>query len=162
MAKKYKGWGIQFDGFTALSERYQKLGGDLKEIANECLTFIPRKVNPKLKKAMDKHERTGKTEKTIVEGQSPTWAGDTATIKVGFDISNGGLPSIFLMYGTARHTPVNQYGTPRREGAKENPGFDADKKLYNAIFGTAVRKEISTEQEQIFIDAIEKRLNKES
>lgn len=157
MAKK-KGWGINFEGFTELSEKYVKLGGDLKEIAGDCLKFIPKKVNPQLKKAMAKHERTGRTAKTLVEDQIPLWAGDVATIQVGFDISHGGLASVFLMYGTARHTPVNQYGTPKKAGAKDNPGIEADKKLYNAIYGTAVRKEISKEQEQIYIKAIEEKL----
>ena len=158
MAKK-KGWGIDFKGFSDLSERYQKLGGDLKEITDDCLEFIPKKVNPQLKKAMRKHERTGRTAKTLVEGQRPTWAGNIATIQVGFDISNGGLASVFLMYGTARHTPVNKYGTPKRAGAKDNPGMEADKKLFNAIYGTAIRRQISEEQEQIYITAIEKRLD---
>lgn len=71
MAKK-KGWGINFEGFTELSEKYVKLGGDLKEIAGDCLKFIPKKVNPQLKKAMAKHERTEKTVKTLVEGQTPS------------------------------------------------------------------------------------------
>lgn len=158
MAKK-KGWGIIFDDFLNMSDQYQKLGGDLKEIAGDCLKFIPKKVNPKLKKAIDKHERTGRTAKTLVEGQAPTWAGNVATIQVGFDISNGGLPSVFLMYGTARHTPVNKYGTPKNPGARENPGIEADKKLYNAIYGSAIQREISAEQEKIFTEAIEKRLN---
>lgn len=157
MAKK-KGWGINFEGFTNLSERYQKLGGDLKKIADECLQFIPDAVNPGLKKAMAKHKRTGRTAGTLVEGQKPEWTGDTATIQVGFDISHGGLASVFLMYGTARHTPVNKYGTPKKPGAKENPGIKADKKLYNAIYGNAVQKEISQEQEKIYTQAVKERL----
>ena len=159
MAKK-RGWGINFDGYLDMAERYQKLGGDIKKIADDCLEFIPQKVNPGLKKAISKHKRTGRTEATLKEGQHPTWAGNVASIYVGFDISHGGLPSIFLMYGTARHTPVNQYGTPKRGDAKENPGIEADKKLYNAIYGKTVQREISAEQERIYNQAIEKRLNK--
>lgn len=158
MAKR-KGWGINSEGFTELSERYLKLGGDLKQITEDCLTFIPQKINPELSKAIKKHTRTGKTEKSLVENQKPTWTGDTATIKVGFKISEGGLPSIFLMYGTARHTPANKYGTPKRPGAKDNPGIQADKKLYNAIYGNAIQRTISEEQEKIFTTEIEKRLD---
>lgn len=157
MAKKRR-WGIDFEGFTELSDRYMKLGGDIKTVANDCLQFIPEKINPDLSKAIAKHHRTGRTEKSLVKGQKPTWTGDTAEIKVGFDISHGGLPSIFLMYGTARHTPVNQYGTPKKAGAKENPGIKQDKKLYNAVYGKAIQKEIAAEQEKIFTTAIEKRL----
>lgn len=152
-------WGINFKGFTELSERYQKLGGDLKEIADECLEFIPQKVNPGLKSAMAKHKRTGKTEKSLQDGQKVEWLNDVGTIKVGFDISHGGLPSIFLMYGTARHTPVNQYGTPKKAGAKDHPGIAQDKKLYNAIYGNAIQKEIAAEQEKIYTAAINKSLS---
>lgn len=158
MAKK-KGWGIIFDGFTELSEKYNKLGGDLKEVAGDCLKFIPKKINPDLSKAIAKHERTGRTAKSLVTGQAPEWLGDIGQIQVGFNISNGGLPSIFLMYGTARHTPANQYGTPKNPDAKENPGIEADKKLFNAIYGKATQREIAAEQERIYIQAIEKRLN---
>lgn len=161
MAKK-RGWGIDFNGYANLAERYQKLGGDLKKMADECLAFIPKKINPGLKSAMSKHERTGRTEKTLKEGQRPTWLGNVASIEVGFDIGNGGLASVFLMYGTAKHTPVNKYGTPKRAGAKQNPGIKQDKKLYNAIYGKSVQTEISAEQERIYIEAIQKRLdNKE-
>ena len=152
-------WGINFEGFTELSERYQKLGGDLKEIADECLEFIPGKVNPELKSAIAKHKRTGTTAKSLQDGQKVEWQNDVGTIKVGFDISHGGLPSIFLMYGTPRHTPANQYGTPKRSGAKEHPGIQQDKKLYNAIYGKRIQQEISEEQEKIYTNAINKALN---
>lgn len=154
-----KSWGINFDGFLNLSERYLKIGGDLKKVVNECLIFIPGKINPKLEKAMNPHKRTGKTGESLAKDQRPEWTGDRAQIKVGYKISEGGLPSIFLMYGTARHTPVNKYGTPKKAGARENPGIEADKKLYNAIYGTAVQKEIANEQENIFVKALKKRLN---
>lgn len=153
-----KKWGINFDGFTELSEKYVKLGGDLKKVADDCLSFIPERINPELKTAISKHKRTGKTAKSLANDQKPEWTGDTATIKVGFKISEGGLPSVFLMYGTARHTPVNQYGTPKRAGAKDNPGIKQDKKLYNAIYGASVQREISAEQEKIYNKAILKRL----
>lgn len=152
-------WGIKFDGFTELSERYMKLGGDLKEIATDCLEFIPAKVNPGLKTAINKHRRTGQTARSLYENGKVEWAGDVGTIHAGFDISHGGLPSIFLMYGTARHVPANQYGTPKRAGARENPGIKADKKLYNAIYGNTIQKEIADEQEKIYTTAINKALS---
>ena len=153
-----KKWGINFDGFTELSEKYVKLGGDLKKVADDCLSFIPERINPELKTAISKHKRTGKTAQSLANDQKPEWTGDTAKIKVGFKISEGGLPSVFLMYGTARHTPVNKYGTPKRAGAKDNPGIKQDKKLYNAIYGASVQREISAEQEKIYNKAISKRL----
>lgn len=153
-------WGINFDGFTELSEKYQKLGGDLKEITDECLTFIPQKINPGLKSAIAKHKRTGNTEKSLQTGQRVQWANDVGTIKVGFDISHGGLASIFLMYGTPRHIISNQYGTPKRAEAKEHPGISPDKKLYNAIYGRSIQREIAEKQNQIYLDAIDKALSR--
>lgn len=36
-----KRYGIEFSGFTEMAEKFQKLGGDLKQIATECLDVVP-------------------------------------------------------------------------------------------------------------------------
>lgn len=155
MAKKY---GLNFDGVAELSEKLQDFGGDLREVAAEALEFIPAKVNPELKTAMAKHRKSGRVERAIVEGQQVRWQGNVASIDVGFDLKTGGMPSIFLMYGTPRHAPRNQYGGPTRPGAREHPGTQADRQLYNAIYGTATQKEIKQEQAAIFEEAIKRAL----
>lgn len=157
MAKKSK-FGLEFSGFNEVLENYQKLGGDLKQITNKCLDFIPDIINPKIEADIAKHKKTGETARSIATGEQVTWNGTTAGIKVGFKIGSGGLASIFLMYGTARHAPVNQYGTPKRAGAKDNPGMAADRKLYNDIYGRAVRKQIGEKQQQILQQEIKKRM----
>ena len=58
------------------------------------------------------------------------WSGTKAFVDVGFDIQNGGLASIFLMYGT--------------------PRMKKDTKLYNDIYGKKTRDEIRALQEEIF------------
>lgn len=160
MAKKRsptgkKKFGVKFTGFEELAERYDRLGGNLKEITQKCLVFIPDEINPKLHRAMAKHRRSGRTEKSIVEGQSVEWQGTKGSISVGFDISNGGLASIFLMYGTARHAPRNQYGSPKTSGAINN-GTQKDQELYDAIYGAKTQREISNKQKEIFTNAVEK------
>lgn len=157
MAKKNK-FGLEFSGFTEVLENYQKLGGDLKTITNKCLDFIPDIINPKLEADIAKHKQTGETSRSIATGEMVKWNGTTAGIKVGFKIGDGGLASIFLMYGTARHAPVNQYGTPKRAGAKDNPGMAPDRKLYNDIYGRAIRKQIGDKQQEILMQEIKKRL----
>ena len=155
MGKKY---GLNFDGIAELSEKIEELGGDLREIATDALAFIPDEVNPKLKAAIAKHRRTGKTAASIVTDQKVQWQGMVASIDVGFNLKKGGLASIFLMYGTPRHAPRNQYGGSVRPGAREHPGTKADKDLYDAIYGTRAQKEIKEKQQEIFTDTIKKAL----
>jgi hypothetical protein len=138
MAKKNKKFGIEFSGFEELAADYDKLGGDLKKIVEKCLEVAPKTINPEIKKDMERHRRSGRTERSIVENPKVEWQGNIARIPVGFDISKGGLPSIFLMYGTPRMKP--------------------DRKLYNDIYGNAIRKKIGEEQEKILRDAISARL----
>lgn len=153
MGKKY---GLNFDGVKELSEKLEALGGDLKATAEAALAFIPAEVNPKLQAAMAKHRKTGKTAAAIVEGQKVTWTGNIASIDVGFDLKRGGLASIFLMHGSPRHAPRNQYGGPVKPDAQENPGFEADRQLYNAIYGTKEQNEIKQKQAEIFAAAIQR------
>lgn len=152
MGKKF---GLNFDGVAELSERLEALGGDLKAVAEAALDFIPEDVNPKLHAAMVKHNKSGATNRSIVEDAQVTWTGNVASIDVGFNLKKGGMPSIFLMYGTPRHAPGNQYGGPVRQGAQEHPGTKADTELFNAIYGTKAQKDIATKQQKIFTKAIE-------
>ena len=76
------------------------------------------------------HRRTGDTEESLKRNADVTWIGTAAEVEVGFDIDNGGLPSVFLMYGTPKMKP--------------------DRKLYNAIYGAKTKKEIAELQEKEF------------
>lgn len=153
MSKKF---GLNFDGVAELSEKLEALGGDLKQVAEEALEFIPGDVNPKLHAAMVKHNKTGLVDRSIVTDQKVEWTGNVASIDVGFDLKSGGMPSIFLMYGTPRHAPGNQYGGPVRQGAQEHPGIKADTELFNAIYGSKTQKDIKDKQQKIFTQAITK------
>lgn len=121
--------GMLFEGFEEMAAKFDALGGDLKSVVTECLEKSHNHVTPKLHKDMKRHRRTGDTESSIGVTRVE-WEGTKASIKVGFNISHGGLPSIFLMYGT--------------------PRMKKDSKLYNDIYGTKTRKEIKELQEEIF------------
>ena len=151
MAKKR--FGIDYSAIAELAERFDKLGGDLQEVATKALEFIPDEINPQLQTAIAQHRRTGKTAASIVHDQKVKWEGTIATIAVGFDLKAGGFPSIFLMYGTARHAPSNQYGGPY---GGVIPAKAADKKLFDAIYGNRTQKTITEEQQKIFTEEIEK------
>lgn len=152
---KTKKFGLKFEGFQDIAAQYEKLGGDLKKVTEQCLAFIPGDINPKFEAAMQNHRRTGRTAQSIVQDQQVEWEGTKASIKVGFNLSQGGLASIFLMYGTARHAPLNQYGSPKKPGARTT-GMQPDKELYNAIYGNAIQKQISAKQAEIFEKELEK------
>lgn len=130
--------GLQLDGFEDLMSDLDKLGGDLKEVTAEALEKSHAYVTPTLHQAMKKHHRTGRTERSIDDSGKVYWSGNTATVDVGFDISGGGLASVFLMYGT--------------------PKMKKDTKLYNAIYGSATKKKLAEIQEEIILGAIEKRI----
>lgn len=130
--------GLEFSGFDELIERLDASGGDVKEAVDKSLEVANKIVSRKLSEDMKKHRQTGETEKSIIKNATIEWDGMTASVGVGFDFGKGGLPSVFLMYGTPRMKP--------------------DKKIYNDIYGSKTKKEIGEEQEKIFLEMIAKKL----
>jgi len=130
--------GLQLKGFEDLMSDLDKLGGDLNQVTTEALEKSHAYVTPNIHQAMKKHYRTGRTEKSIEDSGKVTWTGNVASVDVGFDIANGGLASVFLMYGT--------------------PKMKKDTKLYNSIYGSATKKKLAEIQEEIILGAIDKRL----
>ena len=131
MANKFS---VKFDGFDEVVARLSKLEGDVKKITEKALKETHANITPNLHLEMVRHRRTGQTEKSIVENAKIDWVGSVASVNIGFDISNGGLPSIFLMYGT--------------------PRMKKDQKLYNAIYSKKTKKDIMKIQEDVFYEAI--------
>lgn len=131
---------IEFDGFDEVVNRIKKLDGDIKGVTEKALKETHKIITNNADKAIRPHHKTGQTEKSLKRQAEVKWSGSLASVEVGFDISNGGLASIFLMYGTK--------GTPR------HPPIKKDQKLYNAFFGKKTREEIMKLQENIFYDEI--------
>lgn len=143
---------IDFKGFAEYAAKLEELNGDLKATSEKALQNTHDFLTPRLHKDMKRHRQTGKTEAAIADKAKVEWEGNHASIDVGFGISNGGLPSVFLMYGTPRHQPANQYGRNRGN----HPGTRQDLKLYEDIYGKKTRKDIKTLQEKTFARAIKK------
>lgn len=122
--------GMSFKGFEEMAAKFDAMGGDLREVVTECLEKSHGLVTPKLHADMARHRRTGRTEGSILDDAQVRWSGMRATVDVGFDIRNGGLPSVFLMFGTAK--------------------MKKDVKLYNDIYGKKTDDEIKALQEEIF------------
>lgn len=116
-ARTGKAFGLQFSGWTEMITNLDSLSHfGVVKATKECLEETHKLVTPQIKTAVAPHHRTGRTAGSIVEGAKVETLGHNIYgIDVGFDIHNGGLPSVWLMYGTPRQKP--------------------DKKLYQSIYG---------------------------
>ena len=131
MAKKAY---IEFDGFDEVVARLYALEGNVKEVTEDALKKTKHHVHEKLKNAMQRHNQTFKTVHSLDDQSTVEWSESIASIDIGFHVHKGGLPSIFLMYGT--------------------PRMKKDSKLYGAIYGKKARDEIKKMQEDMFYDEI--------
>lgn len=138
---------VDLSAFAEYTAKLEKYGANIKRITEECLEMAAEYVNDNLERDIKPHRRTGRTEKSLRKDGKVTWQGTTASIDVGFDINNGGLPSIFLMKGTPRHEP-------------NHPGTAQDKKLYNDVYGTSTKKKIQEMQEKHLQEELEKVMGK--
>lgn len=127
---------LNFTAWKELGENLEKLGGDLKAATEEALIESHKAITPGISQAFGKHNESGTTMGALRKNSKVEWEGLTASIPIGFNISAGGLASIFLMYGTPRMTP--------------------DRKTYNAIYGAKVKKQINEIQLDVFGKAIER------
>lgn len=127
---------IKFDGYKELKAKLDSIGGESTKRAVEgALKASQQLIARQANETMLSHERTGTTRKSIVKDGGVVWEGDTASINIGFDLENGGLPSLFLMYGTTVHG---------------QPHVEPDRNLYNAVYGSQTKKEIKKIQEEVF------------
>lgn len=137
---------IEFDGYDILERKLKEIGGNAQKTAENALKASHYHVTKKLETAIKPHKKTGETESSLRKMPIVEWTGNmVAEAKVGFHISDGGLPSIFLMYGTQVHG---------------QPHIAPDKKLYDAIYSTKTRKEIQKIQREVYEKSIERTMKK--
>lgn len=148
--KRFK---VDFKGFDEMLYKYQSLGGNTKQVIEKCLKAVPDIINPNLKRDIAKHRRrkSNSAADSVAENQQVEWEGTTGRIPVGFEFAKGGLPTIFIMYGTARHAPSNQYGT--YSGTTFVP---QDTQLWSDIFGIGTKRKINETQKEVFEREIER------
>lgn len=125
---------LELPNFNNILKRLEQLDGNSKKVAETALKKTHDIVTTKAKAAIYVRRDTGLTEESLREEAKVEWNGNVATVKVGFDIGNGGLASIFLMYGT--------------------PRMQKDKRLYDAFHGARVKKEIIEAQEKTYFEEI--------
>lgn len=144
MATKYKKrMTLEFEGFEEVIERLSKLDGDVKTTTERALKETHRIVTQKAEAAMQLENlpakgeySSGDTLESLKREANVEWAGTLAEVPVGFSIREGGIASIFMMYGT--------------------PEYMKNQKLYNAIWGKATHDEVVKAQEDIFYEEIRK------
>lgn len=124
------------EGFDELLRALEKAGQDSKQAAEKALIEGKKAVTPGIREAIARHRRTGATEASLDTKEEVRFVGTVAEIDIGFNVKEGGLPSIFLMYGTPRMQP--------------------DKRLYNAIYGSEARKKFNEAAEKALDELMKK------
>lgn len=131
---------LDFPMYDQLKSRLDEIGGNAtKKAVESALEKSADFANNQLASAMIPHNKSNKVSDSLSRNPQVEWTGTEATIKVGFNISEGGLPSIFLMYGT------QLFGQPH---------VKPDRKLYNALYGSTTKKQIQKIQEEAFFETI--------
>lgn len=106
-----KKFGIDFQDCLDLGAKIDELAGGeaVKRAVENALRETDKYVTAEVDKAVANSpynfNRSGKTKSSIDRDFSVVWEGSRAYVKAGFDINKGGLPSIFLMYGTPKIKP---------------------------------------------------------
>lgn len=138
MARKgSKNFGLAFAGWQETMEKLDKLSHHgVLEGTKKALIETHKTVTPFVRTSMIPHNRTGRTSDSIIDNPQIEVVGTLVSIPVGFDIENGGLPSIWLMYGSPKQKP--------------------DVKVYRAIFGHTVSSQVAHVQHKAIKETIEK------
>lgn len=133
---------VEFAGFDEVLKKLNKLGADTKQITEDALQKSFDIVTRKAEAAIAKPNlpaggkfSTGRTEKSLTRTLDVTWTGTEASAPVGFNIKKGGLPSIFMMYGTPRYMKVQA--------------------VYDAFYSSATEGEVLNAQREVFFKAME-------
>lgn len=119
---------LQTSGFEELIQSLEKAGKDSRRAAERALKNGKKAITPGIREAIARHRRTGRTEASLDQKDEVNWEGTVAEANIGFRIRDGGLPSIFLMYGTPRMAP--------------------DKRLLDSVYGSAARKKFNQAAEE--------------
>lgn len=134
---------LDFPMFETLKKQLNEAGGNTLTTAVEnALTTSASYIDSQLKAAIAPHRRTGTVEQSLdTHPNKVEWSGTNASIQVGFNLDDGGIPSIFLMYGTKVHG---------------QPHVQPDKKLYDAVYGSKNKRQVQKIQEEAFMSVAKK------
>ena len=140
MAKRSK-YSLNFKEFEDLAHRLEDMGGDLQKTCDAALVATHEYITPQLASGIARHNLSGNTGKSLENSPHVVWETPTkAKVSIGFNLAEGGVPSIFLMWGT-----------PKRK-ASEMP---VDIAFKNSAFGPKVKREVAKLQREALEAAVE-------
>ncbi len=136
---------LEFSGFDEILKKLTKLEADTKTIAEKALTETHKIVTEKAAVAVQKpnlpaqgkysRKNPPNTASSLKRDVDISWNGTVGSVDVGFDISHGGLPTVFMIRGT--------------------PTYMKNQMLYDAFYGDQTIGEIRNRQKEIFYKALE-------
>ena len=142
MAKSSRKMSVDFAGVDVFLEQLKALGeGAAQKATENALKATQAYIAKQAEQAMKKHEPpigkygTNTTDKAIIKDYPVEWTQTTASIAVGFDLENGGMPSLYLMHGTELNG---------------QPHIKEDAELYDAVYGSKTRREVHKLQKAEF------------
>lgn len=127
---------IEFDGFDEMIKQFEEMEKDLKPAVEKALKKSFNVVTPEIEKIIPSHRETGSTEDSLIKTPVIVWDGNVGEVKVGFDLTKD-VASQFLIYGAKASATGVPYRAP-------------DMRLWNAIFGSEVKKKVAEIQREVF------------
>ena len=104
---------LNFGGFDDVLKQINQMGEDAQKVTEDALREAFKIITRKAENAIQKPNLPaqgryshGASERSLVRDPKITWNDTTASVEVGFNIKHGGLPTIFMMYGTPRYMKV--------------------------------------------------------
>lgn len=131
MANKFS---LDFQGFLDFAYKIEELGGSeaLKKATDNALKatdrYVTKEVDNAVAKSKFNFDRTGRTKSSLDKEIKTEWDGTVGKATAGFHITQGGLASQFLIYGT--------------------PHIAGDTNLRNAVRGEGKHRKIIRQLQQ--------------
>lgn len=128
---------LETKGFDELMNKLNRI--DAKKIAEEALRKGHEIITARAQASEAHYPQggrysSGRTAKSLQINANIIWNGTEGSVPVGFDIKRGGLPSIFMMYGTPRYMKVQP--------------------MYDAFYSSQVEGEVIKAAEEIYRKAL--------
>lgn len=106
MARKKSKCTMTFTGVDEIIHDIERLGGDIPKAVEKAVTKSGELATQEYLKVIDQHRYSGLTEDSIETNLNVKNDGEKITLQTGFDISKGGVASIWLDRGTPVQKPV--------------------------------------------------------
>lgn len=128
---------LSFEGFDNVLRKLNTMEAGSKKAAEDALKKGFQIMTDKAAAAgypAQGHYATGRMAGSLVRSPSIKWSGTEASVDVGFNLKKGGLPWVFMAYGTPRYMKVQA--------------------MYDAFYGSQTEGEVLNAARDIFYKAM--------